>query len=301
VRLSRPGSGYIRHLERERPLELARHYLDIGRPERALEALGRADVDLEDPEIWALRAHAQLELRHGMEAADAAREGLARDPEDISVLETLALAELGLARYDEADRTIQRALELWPDHPGLLAQRALILARAKRNAEARKLIDEAVRLDPYDAHLLRIRAQVDVLSEDRERAQQSVDALLAVAPDDSLGLALRGSLVAGDKQWHAAARHFEEAARLDPTDENIAHAARESRVMTHPLLAPVRPMWRLGRWRSWLLYLAIITTLGALRLGTLRVAVVCVWLVIVALSWLGPPLLRRRQRRRYGR
>ena len=43
-------------MERERPLELARHYLAIGRPERALDSLGSADVDLEDPETWALRA-----------------------------------------------------------------------------------------------------------------------------------------------------------------------------------------------------------------------------------------------------
>ena len=227
--------------------------------------------------------------------------GLAREPDDVSVLETLALAELGLARYDEADRTILRALELWPDHPGLLGQRALILARAKRNREARELIDEAVRLAPDEPHLLRIRAQVDVLAKDRERAKRSVDALLAVEPEDSLGLALRGSLVSDDKRWHEAARHFEEAARLDPTDENIAEAARESRIMTHPLLAPVRPVWRFGRWQSWLVYFTLISALGVLRLNSLRIAVVAVWLVIVVLSWFGPPLLRRRQRRRYGR
>src|SRR4029079_16673510 len=97
---------------------------------------------------------------------------------------------------------------------------------------------------------LRIRMLVDVLAEDRERALRSVDAVLAVDPESSLALAVRGALVGEDKNFHEAARYLEAAARLDPSDPEIAEAARESRVMTHPLLAPVRPVWRFGRWHS---------------------------------------------------
>jgi tetratricopeptide (TPR) repeat protein len=287
--------------EQAQTLELARHYLEVERPERALEALERGPVDLEDPETWEVRAEALLDSRKYVEAARAAREGLTREPDDLSLLETLALAELGLARYDEADRTILRALELWPDNPLLVAQRAMILARATRFREAQKLADDAVRGAPDSTHVLRVRAQVDALSEDRLRTKRSVEALLAVEPADPMGLALAGALASEDKRYGDAARHLSEAARLVPDDADIAAAARETRIAAHPLLAPVRPLLRFGRFRSWLVYLLLIGVLAAARLQTLRIVVVIVWLTIAALSWFAPPILRWRQRRRYGR
>ena len=80
----------------------------------------------------------------------------------------------------------------------------------------------------------------------------------------------------------------------------VAGVARNARVAAHPLLAPVRPMWRFGRWRSYFLYLTLITVLAAARLETLRVVVICIWLVIVILSWFGPRILRGREKRKYG-
>jgi hypothetical protein len=59
-------------------------------------------------------------------------------------------------------------------------------------------------------------------------------------------------------------------------------------------------MWRFGRWRSYFLYLTLITVLAAARLQTLRIVVICVWLVIVILSWVGPRILRRLEERKYG-
>jgi hypothetical protein len=57
---------------------------------------------------------------------------------------------------------------------------------------------------------------------------------------------------------------------------------------------------RFGRWRSYFLYLGLVVVLAAARLETLRIAVIVVWLTVCAISWFGPPLLRRRQRRRLG-
>jgi hypothetical protein len=59
------------------------------------------------------------------------------------------------------------------------------------------------------------------------------------------------------------------------------------------VLAPVRQVWRIGRWRVWFGYLALASILAAARLQSLRLALGIVWITIVALSWLGPPILRR--------
>jgi tetratricopeptide (TPR) repeat protein len=281
-------------------LALARHYVDIDRPQRALDALETAsDEALSDPEFWLLRAEALRELERPDEAADAARRGLALDPDDVFLLDALALAELDGHRLGAAADALAAALELEPDHPVLLAHRALVLANAKRFGEARAAVVHALRLDPESVDVRRVRAQVAVLSEEPD-ADRYVEELLELSPEDRTGHLLRGSLAAERSRYGPAARAFAEAARLDPSDRDVARVARETRVAAHPVLAPVRAVHRYGRWRAYFTYLTLVVILGAAGLQSLRVVLVVVWLVIVVLSWTGPRFLRWRERRKYG-
>ena len=82
-------------MEEDGTVFLARHYVDIDRPQDALGALGRVTGQaLEEPEYWAVRAHALLQLDRPDESAEAARRGLETDPEDIVLLVLLALVEV---------------------------------------------------------------------------------------------------------------------------------------------------------------------------------------------------------------
>ena len=284
----------------DKTLALARHYVEVDRAKDALAALERASGDeLEHTEFWLIRTEALLQLEQYRDAIEAAQSGLARDPEDISLLSALAIGQIELGEYDPADKTLAAALELDPDNSILHSQRAIGLARKGDFGAARAAVDDAMRIAPGWAPVLRARAQVAVLSGDRNAARY-VDEFLAEDPDDPVGHALKGNLAIDQKRFVPAARAFSEAARLEPADAELASVAREARVAAHPVLAPARAMWRFGRWRSWFLYLTIGFALAAARLDTLRIALVIVWLTIVALSWFGPPLLRWRERRRYG-
>jgi tetratricopeptide (TPR) repeat protein len=281
-------------------LTLARHYLEVHRPQAALDALaGVTGDDLDDAEYWTIRAEALLELDRAAEGADAARRGLEHDPQDISLLDALALCELDGGDLAAAQQALDSALAILPDHPVLLSHRALALALDKRYDAAREAVEHAMSVDPESRSVLRVQAQVAVLADDRE-AEHYIDELLAADPEDRIGHALRGNLAVKQKRFKQASKAFREAARLDPRDKEIAGVARNARVAAHPLLAPVRPMWRFGRWRSYFLYLTLITVLAAARLQTLRIVVICVWLVIVILSWVGPRILRRLEERKYG-
>ena len=281
-------------------LALARHYVDIDRPQRALDALGAMPEEaLSDPEFWLLRVEALRELGRSAEAAEAARRGLELDPEDISLLDALAIAELDGERLEPAAAALAAALEIEPNHPVLLAHRALVLANAKRFAEAREALFHALRVDPESVEVLRVRAQVAVLAEEPD-AERYVDELLERSPEDRTGHLLRGSLAADRSRYVPAARAFAEAARLDPTDRDVARVARETRVAAHPVLAPVRAVHRFGRWRAYFTYLILLGLLGATHQTSLRGVLVGVWLVIVILSWTGPRFLRWRERRKYG-
>ena len=276
----------------EQRLELARHYLAVGNPQRALDSLAQSAA-VDDEDYWELRAGALLDLDRWEDAAEAARNGLAIDPDDVFLLDMLAIAELELHHGGAALTAIDAALELVPDHSTLLAHRALILARLKRFDEAEHAIGEAIAIDPDSVDVLRVRSQVAFLKGDLGAASRHADELLEADPESDLSHLLRGNVAVEKGRYGHAVRHFEEAARLNPEIGEIRHVLRENRVAAHPLLAPVRPIWRVGRMRSWLIYVAIAGTLAALHLRAARVAVAVVWVTIVALSWLAPPLLRR--------
>jgi tetratricopeptide (TPR) repeat protein len=141
----------------EQRLELARHYLAVGNPQRALDALAQTSA-VDDEDYWEVRAGALLDLDRWEEAAEAARGGLALEPDDVFLLDMLAIAELELHHGGAALEAIDAALELVPDHPTPLAHRALILARLKRFDEAEHAIDEALAIEPDSVDVLRVRA-----------------------------------------------------------------------------------------------------------------------------------------------
>jgi tetratricopeptide (TPR) repeat protein len=279
-------------------LTLARRYLDVDRPERALAAL-ESGADLDDVEYWEVRAEALLELDRPGEAADAARRGLDLEADNVLLLDLLALAEIALDNDKEAERILATALEFDPDNPLLLAHRALALARRKRYDDARRDIASAMQIAPDWTPVLTVRAQVAVLSKDAH-ASEYIDDLLEEDPENRMGHALRGGLSLQQARFRPAREALDEAARLDPSDPDVAAAAREARVLLHPVLAPVRPVWRYGRWRSYFTYLTISAALAAAGLKSIRYVVVSIWLVIVILSWTAPRILMWREKRKYG-
>jgi tetratricopeptide (TPR) repeat protein len=281
-------------------LALARRYVDIDRPQAALEALGRAEEDeLEEPEYWAIRAQALLQLDRPTECAEAATRGLEQSPEDIELLDLLALAHLQLDDPDGGLQLIDRALQITSDHPILLAHKALLAANAGKFYAARDPLAKALRLAPESPDVLRVRAQVAYLAGDDE-APQYVDDLLAREPEDPVGHALRGNLAVDRKQYVSAKRSFETAAQLDPSNPELVEVAGKARIMGHPVLAPVRPIWRFGRWRSYFLYLTLVFVLAAAQLDTLRYIIIAIWVSLALLSWVAPWVLRLRRRRKFG-
>lgn len=282
-------------------LELARHYVDIDRPQRALDALGElGEGALDDSDYWLIRAEALLDLERWDEAAESAQRGLAVDPDDVFLLDVLAIAKLETGPHEEAKEAIDAALELFPDFPTLLAHKALIEARGNEFGAAERTLDRALEIDPESSDVLRVRAQVAYLKGDHLAAGEYADDLLAVEPDSDLSHILRANVDVQNWKFGTAVRHLEEAARLNPEHPEIREVLRENKVAAHPILAPVRPLWRFGRFRSWLVYFTIAGALAAARLETLRVAVVVIWVVIVAISWLAPPILRRWYGRKHG-
>jgi tetratricopeptide (TPR) repeat protein len=280
-------------------LGLAEHLLSIDKHEAALETLSRASSDqIDSPDYWAIRAQALLELERYEASRKAARRGLERHPEDMRLLAALALSELELGFPEDALEALGKALEVSPDDPVLLALRALAFAHRLDFDEAEAGIEEALRVAPDLQPVLQVRAQIAVLANDR-RANQYIDDLVRIDPEDRFAQVLRGRAARKRKRFVAASRAWDEAARLDPGNREIVAAAREARIVAHPLVAPARAMSRMGRWPFVLLVSLIMVVLTATEIVPFWL-LTCLWLLLVVLIRFGPRYVRWNQNRKYG-
>ena len=278
--------------EPDRRVVLARHYLEVGRPLDALGTLERGGVDLEDTEVWSVRAEALFLLDRYHEGAAAARDGLARDPDDVTLLDVLAMCELEQGRLAEAERALLAALEVWPEQTTLLAHYALLCARGAQFEKAHRLLDEASRLEPESVDVLRVRAQVSSLEGDRRRAKRDVDALLQADPEDLTANVLRANSLVEQSDIRGAVKHFERAARLDPGIEEIAHVTRHNRVLLHPLQWPIYPVQRFGAVKVWLTFVGLLVLFEVFGLWWLSLPLALLYLFMVFYSWTVAPLAR---------
>ena len=284
----------------DQQLALAAHYLGVGRPGEALRTLDDAPSEaLAEPAYWLIRARGCFGLDRWDKDVETARRGLRLDPEDTDLLNILALCQLEGGHVADADKTLFRALAIEPENPVLLANRALVLARMREFPEARELIEQAVGLAPWSAHAATVRVQVAMLAGD-PGAKRLVDELLAQDPENEVAHALQGNLASRNKQFVAASRAFDEAARLDPANESLAGTARRARIAAHPLLAPLRLIWRVGWLPARVVMIALFLGLTAAGFHTLASLVIVVWLALLVFSWTAPRYLRWRMKRRYG-
>ena len=275
-------------------LTLAQHYLDVGRPQSALEALGQlAEAQAESAEAWRLRSAALFHLERYFDASQAATRGLAQRPESTVLLWLLGLSEAEQDRLAEAERAVAAALDLEPEQPGLLALYANIAARGGQTARGRWLVWEAERLDPEDPRVLRTASLIAWIQGHEEAAAQYNSRLLALDPEDVAGRSMRGTLLAGRGDVRGARQSFEAAASLDPSNRSVAAATRESRIATHPLLWPVWPFERFGPFLPLVAGWGIALALIASGLKTAGGLVLLAYFLLVVYSWTLGPLAAR--------
>jgi tetratricopeptide (TPR) repeat protein len=273
-----------------RRLDLARHYSEIGQPQRVLEALDGTE-SFEDPEGWSLRGEALYHLDRHREGADAARRGLELEPEDPGLLDVLALNLMELGDLAGAEQALLTALDAWPENPVLLCHYALACAHHGQKEKAEQLVERASRLEPESVDVLRMRAQVAWLSGDRRKTKKYADELLAAEPEDGVAHALLGNLRV-ENNVYAAVRHHEQAIRLDPGDHELADVVRHNRTLTHWLQWPIYPIQRFGPIKVWGGYLALLAITVMLDLPYLTITLVILYFVMVVYSWTVAPLTR---------
>lgn len=287
-------SGAAGHDETDDGFARAAMLIEVDRPQQALDALARLPAALaDDPRAFGLRADALLALERWAEAADAARRGLAAGGPDPRLLGSLGNALDALGDYPAAERTYLDALALDPSNPVLLCWYALLCILVEQRDKASRLLALAVDEAPDHPIVYLTRIELAHANGDDRTAERVSGEFLGRYPDNAAALALHGRSAAMRGRMVAAYRSLRQAVAADPTEPRFAEAAMEARVNAHPLLIPLRPLYRIGPLKGWLIAVVVILGLRALDQLPAAALVGGLWLLYSAYSWIAPSLVRR--------
>ncbi|MFC4148207.1 tetratricopeptide repeat protein [Micromonospora mangrovi] len=273
--------------------------LELDRPEQALAELGRLPGALATgAAAYRLRVLALSALDRWDETAAVARRGLAEVGPDPELLGRLGVALRHQGAYAPAERALLDALALDPQDPWLLCQYADLCVTVDQTDKAARLLARAAELAPEDPAVHAGRIQLAYARGDDRAAERLAREFLGRHPEHPAALAMHGGIAVERGRITAAHRSFGQAVAHQPDDPDYAEAAWETRVYAHPLLLPLRPLYRLGI-RLWLIAVGSIALLNLLGLPVAAFAVAMTWLAYCVWSWIAPPLVRRLVRGRW--
>lgn len=273
--------------------------LEANRPEQALTELGKVGGPVATERLaFRCRAVALSELGRWDEVAETARRGLAEVGPDAELLGRLGRALRERGALAPAERALLDALALEPEDPWLLCQYADLCTSVGQTDKAGRLVDRAATLAPEEPAVYASRIQLAYARGDDRNAQRVAREFLGRYPDHPAALALHGSVAVTAGRVGEAHRSFGRAVAHDPGDADYAEAAWETRVYAHPLLLPLRPLYRFG-FRLWFAAAAAIVVLNLAGLQVAALVVSVLWVLYCVWSWIAPPLVRRLVRGRW--
>lgn len=285
---------------RDRQIHMARHLLDAGQPQRALDALAQVAGAAEDAEALAIRASAYLAMEKPQTARESATAGLALDPQDTTLLAILAEAHLAEGDLPGAERALLEAIRLEPESSDLIAGYAIVVARAGLFDKAKKLAARAQELEPAARAVYRAHFVIATLEGRTQDAEAISRTWLAEHPDDASALMTSGLLLSSVGRAEAGLRRSRDAVALDPSvAEGAQEGLLEQRLLAHPALLPLWPFQKFGVGGSWGIGIGGILILRALGFGTASVVWALIYIALCVYSWIAPGLLRRHLRRRF--
>ena len=279
----------------ERTLAAVDRYLEMGRPEQALQALASLPAETAAaPHVRWLRAIAYIMQEDYARSADEARHGLEDAPDDPDLLRVLSAAEEQQGNLAEAEEAILAALSESPDSAGLLCQYAELLMRGGQLEKAGHLIDAAAAIDPDAAR--RARGAPAALLPARRRqagARKHGEELLAHDPGSAVGQRMLGVLDFNRGYAGRAADRLGGVAGEYPSDYELGESARQAKAYRNPAWWPTRFFTRFGVWQTWIGVWLLLIGLRAVGLQSVALVILVVWFVLCAWSWIAPPILKR--------
>jgi protein O-GlcNAc transferase len=177
-----------------------------------------------DPKLVAARLHLGTVLMQLNQPADAAatlEAGRAEQPQDVAVLNELALCYTAQGSYDKALPLAQEAMWLAPENTAAAYQMAIALQGLGREREALPLFERAVKADPKNAGALTNYALALVQQGRAKEAIPLYTRAVALTPKDPVVHEDFGVAYLQQSDIDDAIREFEAGLKLDNDGQQL--------------------------------------------------------------------------------
>lgn len=270
----------------EERIAQARHWLDVRRPERCLEAL--SSLEPGRVEVVELRTRALLMLERWSDAIDLARRGLAEHPESLNL--HLWLAHALDANRDPlaAEHVLAAALRQAPDNVVLLTSFAEQITSTMHFDRADLALLRAAELDPESIDVDLARVQWCWARGDKRGARTWLERALEKDPEDVRALQLSGQIALRSGRTRDGDDRLRRAALQQMDSRPLVAAARSSRTLSKPPWAWFMPGLRISQVAVVAVgFVAVLSGSALVRNGNPAVgwAVLVSWGAVAVYTW----------------
>lgn len=242
-------------------LTVARHHLETGNPQRALEVISQLDPEElqgAESEVHEIAARAYLALGGPSRACTEAKRSLEIEPTNLEALLTLAWGSYQLGDRKTVGASLSRAQELAPDNIVVLAECASILIRRGRLTKAAEFLSRATEIAPDNLIVRVALMEYAYAKNERKEARTLARGVLAERPDHVRALVVDAALATQSGDLRTTTTRLRRAASVQLGDQEAATNARRAAAWRHPVLRPA--WWFLRNW-----WLAIFTLFMLVR------------------------------------
>ncbi len=222
-------------------LVVARHHLDTGNPQRALEVISQLDAgELQgtESEAYEIAADAHHRLGNDPAANDWVMRSLAADPSNVDAMRTGAWVASSLGDRRRVAELMDRALAIAPHHPLVLVDCTMLLTDEGRLTEAAGFLERARTVAPDSQPVLLAGMTLAAARNDVAEASVLARRVLADDPENLHALAVDADLAELRGDSTTAAARARKVASLRLGDEKVASLAREAMAWNHPVVRP---------------------------------------------------------------
>jgi len=238
--------------------------MDQGRfPEAEAAIREQMRESIDNAHLFVLLSTALDRQNRPKEAEQAAREAIALEPEYDMAHFALCQALTSRNRHREAIVTIEEAIRLDPEDADYHGTRGRLLASLGENEKGLEATESGLAIDPDNEICRYYRSLIlGQLGRHDDAAEESLG-LLSDSPEDSHNHSGRGWVLAEVNDVEGAQRHFTEALRLDPTNDDARQGLAHCLKLSNPVIGWfLRFLLLLGRIPIGLLVAGVVILLG---------------------------------------
>lgn len=209
--------------DREALLSITQYYLQVGRPDLALQSAQRLEqLGVKTGQVYYLSGYANLGMGRMQQGTADLEQASNLEPTNIGVLSMLADVYVRENRLADAERVAKRSLTFNKDNKAAYTTYGSVLEAEGKFDDARQQYEAAAKMDPKDPQPILMEARSYVRQNAIALASSLYDRALAIDPNNLDALTGKASILAQQHDVKDAVPAFDKLRSVVPTPDDKA-------------------------------------------------------------------------------